>query len=163
MSDDQSRPAGKQVLLQKIYVRDASLEVPNAPDIFTQEWQPQVEVQINTSVQDLTAELHHVVLTVTVGARLKDRTAYHAEVQQAGIFAVRGFADDAERKAILGAYCPNLLFPFARESIADLVQRAGFPSFLLQPINFDALYQQHLSQQAAPKAEKSEQGEEVRH
>ena len=165
MSDDQSRPAGKQVLLQKIYVRDASLEVPNAPDIFTKEWQPQVEVQINTSVQDLTAELHHVVLTVTVGARLNERTAYHAEVQQAGIFAVRGFADAAERKAILGAYCPNLLFPFARESIADLVQRAGFPAFLLQPINFDALYQQHLQQQAAPQAEKSPEpeGEEVRH
>jgi preprotein translocase subunit SecB len=148
MSEEQSAaPAQKQVLMQKIFVRDASLEVPNAPDIFAQEWQPKLDVQLNTAVQDLRPEVHQVVLTVTVNARLGERTAYHAEVQEAGIFVLRGFADEAERKAVLGSYCPSVLFPFVREAIADLIQRAGFPHFLLQPVNFDALYQQHLARQ----------------
>ncbi|MDX1498015.1 MAG: protein-export chaperone SecB [Salinisphaeraceae bacterium] len=144
---DEAQAGGKQVAIQKIYVKDASLEVPNAPAIFTQEWKPQMDVQLNTGVQDLSDEAHEVVLTVTVTAKLDDQTAYLAEVKQAGVFLVRGFEDEAERRAILGAYCPNTMFPFVRETVADLVVRAGFPHFLLQPVNFDALYQQHLQQQ----------------
>lgn len=147
----------KQVLLQKIYVRDASLEVPNAPEIFTLEWAPKIDVQINTAVQDLAAEAHHVLLTVTINARLDERTAYHAEVQQGGLFKLGGFSSDDERRAVLGAYCPNVLFPFARESLADLIQRAGFPAFLLQPVNFDALYHQHLAQTRAAREKKAGQ------
>lgn len=147
----------KQVLLQKIYVRDASLEVPNAPEIFTLEWAPKIDVQINTAVQDLAAETHHVILTVTINARLGERTAYHAEVQQGGLFKLSGFESDEERRAVLGAYCPNVLFPFVRESLADLIQRAGFPAFLLQPVNFDALYHQHLAQTRATREKKAEQ------
>lgn len=148
--------ADKQVILQKIYVRDISLEVPNSPEIFTLEWSPKLDVQLNTAVQDLSPEVHHVVLTVTLNARLGERTAYHAEIQQAGVFKLTGFADDEERRAVLGAYCPSVLFPFAREAAADLIQRGGFPAFLLQPVNFDALYHQHRQQTRAqsPGAEK---------
>jgi preprotein translocase subunit SecB len=95
--------------------------------------------------------VHHVVLTVTINARLGERTAYHAEVQQAGVFKLAGFADDQERRAVLGAYCPSVLFPFAREAAADLIQRGGFPAFLLQPVNFDALYHQHVVQTRAQR------------
>ncbi len=135
----------RQVAIQKIYVKDSSLEVPNAPEIFTKDWKPSVDVQLNTGVKNLSEDTHNVVVTVTVTAKLEEQTAYLAEVQQAGIFLIRGFADESEKAAVLGAYCPNLLFPFARETIADLVAKAGFPHFLLQPVNFDALYQQHVS------------------
>jgi preprotein translocase subunit SecB len=145
-----SAATDKQVVLQKIYVKDASLEVPNAPEIFTQEWAPKLDVQLNTAVQDLGADTHQVVLTVTLSARLGERTAYHAEVQQGGVFRLTGFAD-SERRAVLGAYCPSVLFPFAREAAADLIQRGGFPAFLLQPVNFDALYQQHVTQTRAQR------------
>lgn len=134
----------KQVAIQKIYVRDASLEVPGGPGVFAQEWKPTVDVQLNTGVQELKNDLHHVVLTVTVKTKLGEQVAYLAEVQQAGIFLLRGFGDAEEKRAVLGAYCPNILFPFARETIADQIRRAGFPEFLLQPVNFDALYQQHV-------------------
>lgn len=148
MSDAQSTD-GRQVAIQKIYLLDSSLEVPNAPEIFTREWKPSVDVQLNTGVQKLSEDTHHVVVTVTVTAKLEDKTAYLVEIKQAGVFLVRGFSDDSEKRAVLGAYCPNLLFPFARETVADLVAKAGFPHFLLQPVNFDALYQQHLSQASA--------------
>ena len=155
MTDEQ--PADpRQVAVQKIYIKDSSLEVPNAPEIFTKEWKPSVDVQLNTAVQNLSDDTHNVVITVTVTAKLEDETAYLAEVQQAGVFLVRGFDNEGETAGVLGAYCPNLLFPFARESIADLVAKAGFPHFLLQPVNFDALYQQHVekNKQAAEGATK---------
>lgn len=145
-------PAGPQVTLQKIYLKDASLEVPLAPQVFTRQWQPQVDVQVNTRASELAAETHQILLSVTVTARLGEDTAYLAEVHQAGIFTLRGFDQPQDKGVVLGAYCPGLLFPFAREAIADLVQRAGFPQLLLQPINFDALYQQHLARQAAAPA-----------
>ncbi len=150
MTEAKTEAAAKQVALQKIYLKDASLEVPKAPAIFTQEWKPRVDVQINTAVQDLSAETHHVVLTVSVKAQLGEQTAYLVEVQQGGVFLLRGFADNDERRAVLGAYCPNVLFPFVRETVADLIRRGGFPEFLLQPVNFDALYQQHLAQTRPP-------------
>lgn len=148
---EEQQAGDKQVAIQKIYVKDASLEVPNAPEIFTREWQPQVDVQLNTAVKDLSDEAHEVILTVTLTAKLGEETAYLVEIQQAGVFLLKGFSDDAERRAILGAYCPNVMFPFARETIADMVTRAGFPHFLLQPVNFDALYQQHVQQQQQTK------------
>jgi len=141
---EQANPA-RQVLLQKIYLKDASLEVPLAPDVFTRQWQPQVDVQVNTEMKPLAADNVQVMLSVTVTAKLGDDVAFLAEVHQAGVFLVRGFDDAVEKQALLGAYCPGLLFPFARESIADLVQRGGFPQLLLQPINFDALYLEHVN------------------
>lgn len=145
--------AQRQVLLQKIYVKDASLEVPLAPQIFTRQWQPQMDVQVNTEAKALEADSLQVVLAVTVTAKLGEDVAFLVEVQQAGIFTVRGFTQNEERAAVAAAYCPNLLFPFVRETIADLVQRAGFPQLLLQPINFDALYLEHVQRARAQAAE----------
>lgn len=139
----------RQVLLQKIYVKDASLEVPLAPQVFTRPWQPQLDVNVTTQPTPMADDRFHLVLSVTVTAKLGEDTAFLIEVQQAGVFVVRGFNSDAERGAALGAYCPNLLFPFARQVIADLAMSAGFPQLLLQPINFDALYMEHLNRARA--------------
>ena len=134
----------KQVVLQKIYVKDASLEIPLAPQIYTRQWQPQIDVQVTTSLQPLNAEQHQVLLSVTVTAKLENDVAFLAEVQQAGIFLLKGIAEGAERQRVLGTDCPNILFPFVRETVSELVQRGGFPQLLLQPIDFAALYQEHL-------------------
>jgi preprotein translocase subunit SecB len=138
-----SEPALRQIVLQKIYVKDASLEVPLAPQIYTRQWQPQIDVQVTTTLQALSPEQHQVLLSVTVTARLEQDVAFLAEVQQAGIFLLKGVAE-GERQRVLGTDCPGILFPFARESVAELVQRGGFPQLLLQPIDFAALYQEHL-------------------
>lgn len=138
--------------IQKIYLKDVSLETPNSPGIFTeQQWQPQSEVRLETGATPLAQDLFEVVLTVTVTSKLGERTAYLAEVQQAGIFTLRGF-DDSQMGHMLHAFCPNILFPFAREEIASLVGKSGFPLLLLNPINFDGLYLQRLQQQQAGTA-----------
>lgn len=139
----------RQVLLQKIYIKDASIEAPQAPQIFTRNVQPQIDVNVGTQMQPMADDQFHIALTVTVTAKIGEETAFLVEVQQAGIFLVRGFANPEERGAILGGYCPSLLFPFAREAVADFVQKAGFPQLLLQPINFEALYMEHLARQRA--------------
>jgi preprotein translocase subunit SecB len=147
LSDTAIKETGPQVILQKIYLKDCSVEVPGAPMIFTKEWKPRMDVQINTDVQHVADQTHQVSLSVTVTAKLDDATAYLVEVQQAGIFVLQGFDDKHDRRPVLGAYCPNLLFPYAREVVSDVVQRAGFPQFLLQPVNFDALFQEYVKQQ----------------
>lgn len=133
----------RQLALQKIYIRDASIEVPDGPRVFTEEYNPDVNVDLNTRIENLSEETHQVTVTVTVTAKQADRTAYIVEVQQAGVFQLEGFEDNEERSHVLGAYCPSVLFPYIRESVGDMVQRAGFPHFLLQPINFDQLYAEH--------------------
>lgn len=133
----------RQVGLQKIYIRDASIEVPDGPRVFAEEYNPEVNVDLNTQIQSLSEETHQIILTVTVTAKQEERTAYIVEVQQAGVFQIAGFAEEDERSHVLGAYCPSILFPYIRESVGDMVQRAGFPHFLLQPVNFDLLYAQH--------------------
>ena len=140
----------RQLLLQKVYVKDASLEIPLAPQVFTRNWQPKLDVQVTSSLQPLTAEQHQVLLSVTVTAKLDQDVAFLAEVQQAGIFLIKGVADETERKRVLGTDCLTILFPFARETVAELVQRGGFPQLLLQPIDFAALYDEHLRKGAAP-------------
>lgn len=137
--------------IQKIYIKDVSLETPNSPGIFTEQWQPQTEVRLETGATPLTQDLFEVVLTVTITTKLGDRTAYLAEVQQAGIFTLKGF-EDAQMGQMLHAFCPNVLFPFAREELASLIGKGGFPALLLNPINFDALYLQRLQQQQAAAA-----------
>lgn len=139
----------RQVLLQKIYLKDASLEVPLAPQIFTRQWQPQLDVQVNADIKPLDGDNFQVVIAVTATAKLGDDVAFLAEVHQAGLFVLRGFAGNEDRQTVLGAFCPGQLFPFARETIADMVQRAGFPQLLLQPINFEALYLEHLNRARA--------------
>lgn len=145
---------GRQFALQKIYLKDCSLETPNSPDVFTTgQWNPEMDLQLNSTARAIGDDgLHEVVLSVTVTAKAGDKTAYLVEVQQAGIFHLSGF-EDAERAPMLGAFCPNILFPYAREAISDLVGKAGFPQLLLAPVNFDAVFAQHQQQQAQAAAQ----------
>jgi len=146
-----------QLVLQKIYVKDVSFEAPNAPQIFQEvgetEQQPQVQLNLGQKSVDLGNDLYEVVLSLTLTCTLGERTAYLAEVQQAGVFGIAGFAEE-DLAGILNSYCPNLLFPYARQMLSSLVLEGGFPPFLLQPINFDALYAEQqrriLSGSAAP-------------
>jgi preprotein translocase subunit SecB len=148
---DAPAAAPRQLVLQKVYVKDASLEIPQAPQVFTRNWQPQLDVQVTSSLQALNAEQHQVLLSVTVTAKLEQDVAFLAEVQQAGIFMIKGVTDDTERKRVLGTECLTILFPFAREAVAELVQRGGFPQLLLQPIDFAALYDEHLRKSDAAR------------
>lgn len=154
MAETPDTPPQRQVLLQKMYVKDASLEVPLAPQIFTRNWQPAMDVQVNTQINAIAQDTYNIVLSVTVTAKLENDVGFLVEVHHAGIFNVSGFSDQSELGAILGGYCPGLLFPFARQAVADLVQQGGFPQLLLQPINFDALYLEHQNrvrtEQVAP-------------
>ena len=145
-----SQPAAAaQLSVQKIYVKDASFEVPAAPGIFAEQSQPQVQLNLSQKVNNFGENSYEVVLTVTVTCKMGDKTAYLAEVQQAGVFGLTGF--DAENlEAVLGTYCPHTLYPYARQAIADLVLNGGFPPFLLQPINFEQLFNEHRRRTDAP-------------
>ena len=131
-----------QFSLQRIYVKDLSFESPKAPSVFQSQWNPQVNLDLNTRHSELQEGVHEVVLslsaTVTNG---DDEVTFIAEVQQAGIFAINGL-DEASMRHTLGAFCPNILFPYAREAIDNLVLRGSFPPLMLSPVNFDALYAQ---------------------
>ena len=135
----------------RVYLKDVSFETPNSPEVFRQDFKPDVNLQLNTSVNKLEDSLYEVVLNVTVTSKQGDKTGFLAEVQQAGIFELKGY-DEAQKASVLGAYCPNTLYPFAREAISDLVVKGGFPQLLLSPINFDALYTQKMNAADAPAA-----------
>ncbi len=136
----------QEFVLQKFYLKDVSLESPRSPQVFTREWKPDTNVQLNSQARKLDEQgLYEVELTLTVTSQSQEETAYLVEVKQAGVFLIRGFPDD-QLNHLLAAYCPNTLFPFAREVISDLVIKAGFPQMLLAPVNFDMLYAQQLQQ-----------------
>lgn len=143
----------KQFSIQKIYTKDISFETPNTPTIFTAKWEPSVDFNLGTNVTPLDNTLYEVSLTVTITVKCGETTAYLVEVIQAGIFALSGFSDQ-EMGPMMGSFCPNILFPYAREAISDIVTKGGFPQLILAPVNFDALYAQHLQQmQQAPGTE----------
>ncbi len=139
-------PEGPQFILQRVYTKDVSFETPNAPAIFTEKWEPETNVEINSTGNKLADDIFEVVLSITVTAKLGDKTAYLTEVHQAGIFTLAGFSEQ-ELNAVIHSHCPNLLFPYVREVVSDLVSKGSFPQMLLQPINFDALYAQHMQKQ----------------
>jgi preprotein translocase subunit SecB len=140
--------AGEQQFgIHKVYTKDVSFEAPNTPQIFKGKWEPQINVQLTSKTQNIGDDTFEVVLSITVTANLNDKTAYLAEVHQAGIFGVKGFEAQA-LDAMLGSYCPNILFPFAREVVSDIVTKGGFPQMVLAPVNFDALYAHQLQQRA---------------
>lgn len=142
MAEKKQQNAGERSYgLQRVYLRDASFESPRAPEVFQGEWKPTLNVNIGTRARHLVDDLHEVTLTVTVEAKQDDKPAFLVELQQAGVFLIQGFADE-EKKQILGILCPQNLFPFAREEIANLTMKGGFPQILLQPINFERVYQQ---------------------
>ena len=143
--------------IQKIYVKDISFEIPNSPMVFQQEWEPTVNMDIANTASKISDDLFEVVLSVTVTVTSEEKTMYLIEAQQAGIFHIAGLADDAISK-ILATTCPNIMFPFAREIVADLVTRGGFPQLLLAPVNFDALFAQKAYQEDELQAEQQENG-----
>jgi preprotein translocase subunit SecB len=138
-------PNTPELTLQNIYVKDASFEAPSGPNIQVAEWNPQFGLNMNTAGATVAADLHEVVLTVTLEAKLGDKVAYLVEVKQAGVFLIRGYGTDDARR-IVGSFCPGVLFPYARQAVSDLILRGGFPPFLLPPVNFEALFQQSLEQ-----------------
>ncbi len=127
--------------IEKIYVKDLSLEIPNAPNIFLERDTPEINLQLGTKNQSIDAGLYEVQLTVTVTAKIKDKIMFLVETQQAGIFRIQNIPDE-EVDPVLGIGCPNILFPYLREVVSDIVTRAGFPPVILNPVNFEAIYQQ---------------------
>ncbi len=133
--------------IEKIYVKDASLEIPHAPQIFTDRTQPQIGIELGSSAQMIEEGVFEVAIKVTVTSKIEDKTVFLVEVTQAGIFQIRNVPEE-NLEMIVGITCPNILFPYARETVSDLVVRAGFQPVLLNPINFEALFAQQKQQQA---------------
>ena len=148
--------------LQRIYVKDLSFESPHTPQVFTETWQPQVSVNLNSQVTPLGNDHFEVVLVVAVTAKSGEKTAYLAEVQQAGVFLARNVPEQ-DRGPLFGIVCPNVLFPYAREAVSDLVNRGSFPQFLLAPVNFEAIYLQRLQQRQPQAAEAPEAPPQTQH
>jgi len=149
---EQNATEEKQFSIQKIFTKDISFETPNSPKIFTEKWEPTVDFNLGTNVEPLENALFEVSLSVTVTVKSKETTAYLVEVTQSGIFSLAGFSEQ-EMGPMVGSFCPNILFPYAREVVSDLVAKGGFPQLLLAPVNFDSLYAQHLQQaQQAPSS-----------
>lgn len=132
-----------QLTVQKIYVKDTSFEVPGAPLIFQEQGQPQVQLNLAQKVNNFSDGNYEIVLTVTVTCKIGEKTAYLAEVQQAGVFGLSGF-EPQNLEAVLATYCPHTLYPYARQAIAGLILQGGFPPFVLQPINFEQLYSDQI-------------------
>jgi preprotein translocase subunit SecB len=150
MAEQEPQNTDRKISVVKIYVKDFSFESPQAPGIFnTQEWSPNTNLNLRSSHSPVSDSLHEVVLTITIDAKIKeeDKTIFLVELHQAGLFEISGYGKE-EMSALIGSFCPNVLFPYAREALANMIQKGGFPEFVLQPINFDALYQQSLQQQA---------------
>lgn len=145
MADEQVQ---QQFAMQRIYTKDISFESPGTPNVFKQQWQPQVNVDLNTKSDKIDDNNFEVVLSITITAKLGEETAFLVEVQQAGIFLVTGIEGDNLRR-VLGTAAPTILFPYARETIDGLCVKGGFPPVMLAPVNFDALYQQAMAQAAA--------------
>jgi preprotein translocase subunit SecB len=144
-------PQTIQMSIEKIYIKDLSLENPGAPQSFQLTESPQVEVGLRTRGEQVERDVYEVVLTITVTARIADKTVFLVELSQAGVFGIRGVEPD-QVQPIVAVHCPTVLFPFAREAVADATMRAGFPPVQLAPINFEALYQQQLAQLAVQPA-----------
>lgn len=138
--------------IQRIYVKDLSFESPNTPHTFTEDWKPEVQLNLETKSNKIQNDIHEVVISVTATVTTNKKSAFLVEVQQAGIFMISGLAEDQLRQT-LSTFCPSILFPYAREVISDAVMRGGFPQLILAPVNFDALYAQHLEQEQKSETE----------
>ena len=135
--------------INRIYIKDLSFEAPNTPGVFKEEWQPQVDLNLDTTHQHVEGDLHEVTLKVTVSAKIKDKTIFVVEVEQGGIFIMANFEDE-QKEELIGSFCPNVLFPYARETVSDLINRGGFPPLYLAPVNFDAIYRQRKAPASKP-------------
>jgi preprotein translocase subunit SecB len=138
---------GQNVSLQTVYVKDLSFEAPKGPFLPAQDQEPKIQLNLNTASTAVATDVHEVVLTVTLEAKSGDVPVYLAEVKQGGVFTVRGFTADETRR-ILGSFAPNVLFPYVRQTVSDMISKGGFPPFFLPPVNFDALYERSLQERA---------------
>lgn len=154
MSDEQN----KQFYIQRVYTKDLSFESPNSPAVFLQEWKPDINVTLDNKAEAIGEGLYEVLLYVSVTAKQDEKTTFMVEVQQAGIFLAQGF-EDGELDPLLYIAAPNILFPYARELVSDLVNRGSFPQFLMQPVNFEAIYLER-KQRAAAAAEKGDDADD---
>lgn len=149
---EETQQAEQNLAIQKLYTKDISFESPNSPFGFQDEWKPEISVDLNTDGQSLENNNFEVILKVTVTAKNNGKTAFLAEVHQAGVFQLTGFEEE-QQSFIIGSYCPGTLFPYAREVISSLVTNGGYPPVILAPVNFEALYQEHLSKNAENNGE----------
>ena len=146
MAENQPQAEDHQVLLRTIYTKDLSYEAPNAPEIFREEWKPEVALQFDIKVNPLVENTFEVVLTLTITVKTGEKTAYLVELQQAGILSVKGFQEQ-ELAPLFYVYAPSVLFPYARQTVTDLVVKGGFPQLVLQHIHFDQVYAQKVAEQ----------------
>jgi preprotein translocase subunit SecB len=163
MTDSTPKPqtsqTNPQFEIQRIYTKDLSYEAPNTPHTFVEDWKPEVQLNLETKSNRIQDNMHEVVLSVTATVTSNKKSAFLIEVHQAGIFLISGIPNEQLRQ-MLGSFCPNILFPYAREVISDIVVRGGFPQLLLAPVNFDALYAQHMEDQSKqPQAESTGNGD----
>ena len=149
----------QQFIIERIFLKDASFESPNSPAIFTEEWEPDTNLQLNTEVTPISDDHYEVVLLITVTVKSNENTAFLVEVAQAGVFKITGYDTD-QLNHLLASYCPSNLYPYAREAIASMISKGSFPEMHLSPINFDALYAQRLQEEAA-QAESASETEEA--
>lgn len=159
MAEEKTNGAERRLAILKVYVKDFSFESPQSPGVFrSDEWKPNINLNLRSTHGTLGDNLHEIILTVTVEAKEKDseKVLFLVELHQAGLFEIAGYEKE-EMSALIGSFCPNILFPYARESVAGMIQKGGFPEFILQPINFDALYlkQVQASQAQAARAAES--------
>ncbi len=132
--------------IQRIYLKDLSFESPNTPQTFVEDWKPEVQLNLETKSHRIQEDAHEVVLSITATVTTNSKSAFLVEIEQAGIFTIKGFSAE-QLHQMLGSFCPNILFPYAREVISDVVTRGGFPQLILAPVNFDMLYTQHMEEQ----------------
>lgn len=137
--------------IEKLYVKDLSLEVPNAPEVFLEREAPQIQIQLNSGGRSVGDSVYEVVLTVTVTASIGEKTVFLVEVGQAGVFRIQNVPQE-QMEPLIAVACPNILFPYAREVVSDAVTRAGFQPIILQPVNFEAMYLQRLQEQEKAQA-----------
>ena len=150
MSEQQEQQ--RQFMVQRIYTKDISFEAPNSPAIFQENWKPEISVNLHTDTQHTANGLYELALKVSVEAKHEGKTVFLVEVVQAGLFVIQGFTDE-EVEAVLGIGAANVVFPYAREAVSDLISRGSFPQFVLQPVNFEALYAQQRQARAAKQAD----------
>lgn len=148
MSDQSADAVQRQFQLQRVYLKDLSFEAPRSPEVFRQEWKPEVNLEVNSGARLLEPGVFEVAMKVTVDVKNVEKTAFIVEVEQAGLFVVQGF-EGIELDHLLKGVAPNILFPYVREAVTDLVTRGTFPQFLLQPINFEAAFIENLRRQQA--------------
>lgn len=137
-----------QFLIQRVYLKDVSFESPRSPQVFTEKWQPEIKLDLNNGSQKLDNDHYEVVLSLTVTVTNEKEVAYIVEIKQAGIFLIKT-GNEKQLPMLIGSYCPNILFPYAREAISEQVVKGGFPPFYLSPVNFDALFAEAVKRQQA--------------